>query len=146
DHADRAGDVRGVPPHSQRAQTMSMRYVSTRGAARELLFIDTVLAGLASDGGLYVPNRIPTFAGEEIAQMQSFSYPELAYAIMSPFMGNAIEPGALEHIIAESYKPFRHEAIAPLKQLNAHTFLLELFHGPTLAFKDFALQFLGRLL
>jgi len=125
---------------------MTIRYISTRGKAPELSFEDVVLAGLASDGGLYVPDTIPEISMMEIADMQSMSYPELAFNIISRFTGDSIEPEVLERIIGESYKTFRHTAVAPLKQLDAHTFVLELFHGPTLAFKDFALQFLGRLL
>ena len=125
---------------------MSIRYVSTRGSAPDLSFKDAVLAGLASDGGLYVPDHIPEFSMAEIDDMQSMSYPELAYTIISRFTGNSISPEDLERIISDSYSQFRHAAIAPLKQLDTHTFVLELFHGPTLAFKDFALQFLGRLL
>ena len=125
---------------------MSIRYVSTRGSAPTLSFEDAVLAGLASDGGLYVPDQVPTFSMSEIAGMQAMSYPELAFTIISRFTEGSIEPEALERMIADSYATFRHSAVAPLKQLDAHTFLLELFHGPTLAFKDFALQFLGRLL
>lgn len=125
---------------------MTLRYISTRGSAPALSFEDTVLAGLASDGGLYVPEHIPAFSLAEIAGMQSLSYPELAFTILSRFTGESIAPETLEQMIAASYKTFRHTAIAPLTQLDAHTFVLELFHGPTLAFKDFALQFLGRLL
>ncbi|MDE3016142.1 MAG: threonine synthase [Pseudomonadota bacterium] len=133
-----------------------MRYLSTRGSAPALSFEDTVLAGLAPDGGLYVPETVPAFSMPEIAAMQAMSYPELAFTVISRFAGN-IPPETLEAIIGESYGThlrssasqaglFRHAAVAPLAQLDAHTFLLELFHGPTLAFKDFALQFLGRLL
>lgn len=123
-----------------------MKYISTRGAAPALSFEEVVLAGLASDGGLYVPERLPEFSMAEITALQPLSYPELAYNIISRFTGESIDKEALNRIISESYKQFRHAAIAPLKQLDAHTYLLELFHGPTLAFKDFALQFLGRLL
>ncbi len=125
---------------------MTIRYISTRGHAPTLSFEDAVLAGLASDGGLYVPDSIPAFSMAEIAGLQSLSYPELAYAIISRFVDGTIAPEMLERIIADSYKSFRHASVAPLTQLDAHTFVLELFHGPTLAFKDFALQFLGRLL
>lgn len=123
-----------------------MRYISTRGRAPELSFTEVVLAGLASDGGLYVPKTIPAFSSSDITAMRAMSYPELAFTIISRFTGEDIAPEDLERIIADSYSEFRHSAVAPLKQLDAHTFLLELFHGPTLAFKDFALQFLGRLL
>lgn len=125
---------------------MTIHYISTRGNVPALDFEDAVLAGLAPDGGLYVPDGIPAFSMPEIAAMQALSYPELAFTIISRFTGKSIAPAALERIIAESYKEFRHSAVAPLAQLDAHTFMLELFHGPTLAFKDFALQFLGRLL
>jgi len=123
-----------------------MKYISTRGQAPALNFEDVVIAGLASDGGLYVPEEIPTLTMPEIASLRGLSYPDLAYNIISRFTGDSLAPETLSQLIAESYAGFRHEAIAPLKQLDAHTYLLELFHGPTLAFKDFALQFLGRLL
>lgn len=122
------------------------RYISTRGTAPTLTFEEAVLTGLASDGGLYVPEHAQEFSMAEIDAMQSMSYPELAYTIISRFTGTTIKPEVLERIVAESYKTFRHAAVAPLKQIDTHTFILELFHGPTLAFKDFALQFLGRLL
>jgi threonine synthase len=125
---------------------MNIRYISTRGKSPALSFEDVVLAGLAPDGGLYVPDSIPAFSSAQIAGLQNMSYAELAYAIMSRFTGESIEPQVLERIIADSYKTFNHAAVAPLSQLDSHTFVLELFHGPTLAFKDFALQFLGRLL
>ena len=123
-----------------------MKYISTRGTAPKLSFEDAVLAGLATDGGLYVPENVPALSMAEIVAMQSLSYPDLAYNIISRFTGDSIAPEALKRIIDESYKTFRHAAVAPLKQLDANTYLLELFHGETLAFKDFALQFLGRLL
>lgn len=123
-----------------------MKYISTRGAAGALNFEEAVLAGLASDGGLYVPEHIPAFSMPEIAALHGLSYPDLAYQIISRFTGNMIAAEALIKIIKDSYSQFRHAAIAPLKQLDSQLYLLELFHGPTLAFKDFALQFLGRLL
>lgn len=123
-----------------------MTYISTRGQAPALSFEETVLAGLASDGGLYVPKDIPQFAPHELVAMQALSYDELAYKVMAPFIGDAIPQKELQQIIEASYATFRHPAIAPLTQLGKDEFLLELFHGPTLAFKDFALQFLGRVL
>lgn len=125
---------------------MSISYISTRGAAPALSFEDVVLAGLADDGGLYVPEHLPVFSMSDIAGLQSLSYPDLAYTIISRFVGGTISSDALKTIVAGAYKEFRHGAIAPLTQLDAHTHVLELFHGPTLAFKDFALQFLGRVL
>jgi threonine synthase len=123
-----------------------VRYISTRGKSPALTFEEMVLAGMAPDGGLYVPDSIPTFSTAEIAGLANMSYAELAYAIISRFIDDSIEADALKRIIADSYKTFSHKAVAPLTQYDAHTFILELFHGPTLAFKDFALQFLGRLL
>lgn len=123
-----------------------MKYISTRGSAPKLSFEEAVLAGLAADGGLYVPETVPALSMPEIVAMQSLSYTELAYNIISRFTGNDIAPNALKNIINDAYKTFRHTTVAPLKQLDCNIYLLELFHGETLAFKDFALQFLGRLL
>lgn len=123
-----------------------MQYVSTRGGAAALDFAEVLTAGLAPDGGLYVPTEIPQFSAKEIAAMAGLSYPELCYRIISPFVGNAIPEADFRRLIAESYAQFRHVAVAPVKQLGHNQFLLELFHGPTLAFKDFALQLLGRML
>ena len=125
---------------------MSIRYVSTRGQAPELNFEDVLLTGLASDGGLYVPNTLPTFSREQLADMQGMSYPDLAYEIVSPFVGDCIDETDLRAILNETYAEFRHPAVAPLIQLDHNQWVLELFQGPTLAFKDFALQLLGRLL
>lgn len=123
-----------------------MKYISTRGQAPSLTFEEAVLAGLASDGGLYVPETIPQFSPEEIASWAGLSYQELAFNIMSPFMAGEIPEGDLRGLIDKTYSTFRHDAIAPLVQTAHNEFILELFQGPTLAFKDFALQFLGNLL
>lgn len=122
------------------------RYISTRRQAPALNFEEAVLAGLAIDGGLYVPEKVPAFSPQEVAEMASLSYTELALRIMKPFVGGAVPEADLKRLIDDSYAGFRHSAVAPLTQLSHNEFLLELFHGPTLAFKDFALQFLGRLL
>lgn len=121
-------------------------YRSTRGNSPSLDFEGVVLAGLASDGGLYVPDRLPQFSSHQIASMNGISYPELAFRIMQPFVGEAMSEDELLSLLNESYREFRHRAIAPLKQIGNQEWILELFHGPTLAFKDFALQFLGRLI
>ena len=129
-----------------------MKYISTRGAAPALSFEEVVLAGLASDGGLYVPESIPRFDRQEIASWAGLSYPELAFKIIQPFVGGEIDDADLQQIIDKAYSQFRHEAsfrhaaIAPLVQIDRNLWILELFQGPTLAFKDFALQFLGHLL
>lgn len=123
-----------------------MKFISTRGDAPVLSFEEVVLAGLASDGGLYVPESLPSFSSQEIAQWSTLSYPELAFKIIHPFVDGEIKDQDLRKIINKAYSQFRHEKIAPLVQTNESEWILELFHGPTLAFKDFALQFLGHLL
>jgi len=123
-----------------------VKYISTRGQAPALNFEQVLLTGLASDGGLYVPETLPRFSHEDIAAMAAMDYPELALKIVSPFVDDCIPGADLKAIIDETYAEFRHNAVAPMVQLAANQWVLELFHGPTLAFKDFALQLLGRLL
>ncbi len=123
-----------------------MRYVSTRGEAPALGFRDVVLAGLARDGGLYLPETWPTLTKREISALAGLSYPDAAFRIISLFSGGEISDAALKRMIAEAYATFRHAAVAPLVQIGPNHFLLELFHGPTLAFKDLAMQFLARLM
>ena len=123
-----------------------MKFVSTRGQAPVLGFDDVVLTGLASDGGLYVPESLPTISEGTFRQWQSLHYDDLAIEVMWPFVEGSLKREAFEVMVRDAYSSFRHPAIAPLKQLSPDTWLLELFHGPTLAFKDFALQLLGRLL
>lgn len=123
-----------------------MNYLSTRGGCAPHSFTDAVLTGLAPDGGLFVPERIPTYSAVEIASWRGLGYTELAQRVMTPFIGDEVPAAELQRIIADSYGVFRHRAIAPLVQTGANEWVLELFHGPTLAFKDFALQFLGHLL
>ncbi len=123
-----------------------MKYISTRGQSPALNFEEAVLAGLASDGGLYVPETIPQFSRDEIASWAGLSYQELAFRVMAPFVAGELSDDDLRSLIEKSYSTFRHDAIAPLVQTGHNEFILELFQGPTLAFKDFALQFLGNLL
>lgn len=123
-----------------------MKYISTRGGGQPKSFEEVILTGLAPDGGLYVPAQLPHFSRQEIASWSSLSYQELALKIISPFVDGAIPEHDLEKIIAKSYSTFRHDDIAPLVKTGDNEWILELFHGPTLAFKDFALQFLGNLL
>src|SRR6266480_3624101 len=105
-----------------------------------------MLAGLARDGGLYVPEFWPVFAPEQIAALAGLPYAELALEILRPFVDDAIPEGDLARMTREAYGAFRHPAVAPLVQLGPRTFVLELFHGPTLAFKDLAMQLLARLM
>lgn len=123
-----------------------MKYVSTRGQAPALGFGDVLLAGLASDGGLYVPEKLPTFSQEEIASWASLSYQELAFKVMWPFVEGEVPESEFKRMIDEAYAGFNHSAVAPMVQTDNNEWVLELFRGPTLAFKDFALQLLGRLM
>ena len=122
-----------------------MDYVSTRGRAPALGFEDVTLAGLASDGGLYVPRAWPQLSEAEIAALAGKSYVDTAVAVMRPFVAGALDDDALRALCTAAYGRFAHEAVTPLVQLDARHWLLELFHGPTLAFKDVALQLLGLL-
>ena len=122
-----------------------MRYVSTRGKAPELSFEEAMLTGLASDGGLYVPSEMPAFEPGEIASLHGRSYEDAALAIMRPFVGDAFEEDQFREVIRAAYAEFGHVSRAPLKQVGDGVWLLELFHGPTLAFKDFAMQLIGRM-
>ena len=122
-----------------------MRYISTRGHAPARDFADVLLAGLAEDGGLFVPEAWPHFSAADWRAMRALSYPALAARVMQPFAGRAIPFQVLERICREAYAGFGHPATVPLVQLDSHLFVQELFHGPTLAFKDMAMQVLGRL-
>ncbi|WP_370230437.1 threonine synthase [Cognatishimia sp.] len=122
-----------------------MKYISTRGDAPELSFAEAMLTGLARDGGLYVPKKIPTMAQDDIAALAGKTYEEVAFAVMQPFVGDSFTDDEFKGIIQRAYAGFRHEARAPLVQLAPNHYLLELFHGPTLAFKDFAMQLIGQL-
>jgi threonine synthase len=122
-----------------------MEYISTRGSAPALDFAGATLAGLASDGGLYVPGEWPTFSHAEIAAMAGLPYAELAQRIMLPFVADSLSADKLLELTTAAYGRFAHRAVTPLKQFDEQQWLLELFHGPTLAFKDVALQLLGLL-
>jgi threonine synthase len=125
---------------------MAVAYVSTRGEAPVLGFADAMLAGLARDGGLYMPDSWPQLSAEAIAGLAGRSYAEVAEAVIAPFLGDAIPQPKLRAIIEEAYATFRHPAVTPLVQTGRNRFVLELFHGPTLAFKDVAMQLLARLM
>ena len=122
-----------------------MRYISTRGAAPVLTFGEAMLTGLARDGGLYVPETIPTLSKDDIAALSGLTYEEAAFRIMRPFVGDTFTDAEFRSAIDKAYAGFGHAARAPLVQLGPNHFLLELFHGPTLAFKDFAMQLIGQL-
>ena len=123
-----------------------MRYISTRGKAPALDFEGVLLQGLASDGGLYVPETLPRYTPEELTALRGLTYDELASRVMLPFVEDSISEEDFRTLVHETYAGFRHRAVAPLVQLDTNEWLMELFCGPTLAFKDFALQLLGRLL
>ena len=120
-----------------------MRYISTRGAAPALEFDDVLLTGLARDGGLYVPETWPRVSAEEWRAWRGLSYGELAFRVLRPFVGGRIDDRTLARLAREAYAGFGHRAVAPLKQLDHGLWLMELFHGPTLAFKDVAMQLLA---
>lgn len=122
-----------------------MRYVSTRGKAPVLEFDDVLLAGLARDGGLYLPESWPSFSADTWRSMRNLSYQELAVEVMLPFVQPSLTREELRGIVDAAYASFTHPAVAPLKQLGPNHYVLELFHGPTLAFKDYALQLVGHL-
>ncbi len=124
---------------------MALRYISTRGGVPAASFEDVLFAGLAGDGGLYVPETWPRLDRDHLASLQSASYQDVANIVLRPFVGDDLEPDELERLIEAAYSTFSHQAIAPVKQLAAGEWMMELFHGPTLAFKDVALQLLGLL-
>ncbi|WP_455477311.1 threonine synthase [Bartonella sp. B41] len=123
-----------------------MKYISTRGKAPVLGFTEISMTGLASDGGLYLPEKFPQLSHDALRALRGQSYITIAKTILSSFMNNEIEYGSFENMISESYDTFRHPAVCPLRQTGSNEFILELFHGPTLAFKDVAMQFLSRFM
>lgn len=125
---------------------MPLAYVSTRGDAPALGFAEAMLAGLARDGGLYVPERWPVLDEATIAGFAGRPYAEVAEAVIAPYVGDAVAPEKLRSMIREAYAVFRHPAVTPLVQTGPNRFVLELFHGPTIAFKDVAMQLLARLM
>lgn len=122
-----------------------MKYISTRGRAPALDFAGATLTGLASDGGLYVPAQWPRLSRDEITALHGLDYVETAVRVMRPFVADSLDDAALRALCRDAYGQFSHDAVTPLVQLDAQHWVLELFHGPTLAFKDVALQLLGRL-
>jgi threonine synthase len=122
-----------------------MQYHSTRGAAPVLGFDEVLLSGLARDGGLYVPTAWPGIAASELRRLQGAPYLEVARRVLTPFLGGSVALPVLDRLLAAAYGSFEHRAVTPLVQLGPNLWLLELFHGPTLAFKDVALQLLGQL-
>ncbi len=122
-----------------------MKYISTRGRAAALSFDDVLLTGLARDGGLYVPETWPRFDATALKALAGLSYADCAFRIIRPFTAGAIDEDTLAAIVEDTYSGFDHADVAPLKLLGNNEWLMELFHGPTLAFKDYAMQFLGRI-
>jgi len=125
---------------------MAVTYISTRGEARSLTFEDVLLMGLARDGGLYVPEIWPVFSAETIASFAGRPFAEVAATVIAPFAGSSIDEATLLGMAREAYAGFGHPAVTPLVQIDRNRWVLELFHGPTLAFKDVAMQLLARLM
>ena len=124
----------------------SIKYISTRGNAPKLSFKDVVFEGLASDGGLYIPESWPSLSEDTINSFSSMTYQEIAYAVISPYIDSSLTEKNLKDIIDRSYSCFDTPEITPLKKLNNGHYLLELYHGPTYAFKDLAMQFISQLM
>lgn len=123
-----------------------MRYISTRGQAPVLTFGEAMMTGLARDGGLYVPEVVPALSKAEISALAGLPYEEIAFRVMRPYLGSTFTDAEFKGLLAKAYAGFGHAARAPLVQLGPNHFLLELFHGPTLAFKDFAMQLIGQMM
>jgi len=123
-----------------------VRYISTRGQSPEISFDEAALRGLAPDGGLYMPKEWPRFSTDDLISMQGLSYVEVAKRVIRPFVGDSIEISVLDRIIRNAYSKFYHQAICPLTQIESNDWIMEQFHGPTLAFKDVAMCFLAPLL
>lgn len=123
-----------------------MKYISTRGGETAQSFTDVLLKGLASDGGLFIPEKWPSLSEKTLNDLNGTSYIDIAQAVTAPFIGNDIAPDMMKRIFTETYRgEFKHSCVAPLVQIDQNIWIMELFHGPTLAFKDYALQVLGRL-
>ena len=122
------------------------RYLATRGADTNKTFTDVLLNGLASDGGLFIPEKWPTLSREDISHLGGVPYADIAYKVTEGFIGDSIDKTTYKNILRDVYQnEFNHSCVAPLVQIGPNAWVLELFHGPTLAFKDYALQLLGRL-
>ena len=127
------------------ADLAELKYISTRGSAQPLNFEDAMLAGLAGDGGLFLPENWPRLKKRQFERLRGRPYSDIVFEVLWPFAGGAFSRSELAGLIADSYAGFRHPAVCPVIQLAPDLHLLELFHGPTLAFKDFALQLVGRM-
>src|SRR4051795_3924946 len=141
-----AGDAQRTGGVASNGEPQPVRYVSTRGESPSLGFAEATLAGLARDGGLYVPAVLPQLDADTIAGFAGRPYAEVAVEVIRPFVGDAIAEHDLARMTREAYGHFRHPAVTPLTQFGVSDFILELFHGPTLAFKDLAMQLLARLM
>ncbi len=139
-----------IPPlayhDAEGLKAMTMHYISTRGTAPVLGFGEAMMTGLARDGGLYVPETVPVMSKAEIAALAGAPYEEVAFRVMRPFLGGFFTDDEFKGLIDKAYQGFHHAARAPMVQLGSNHFLLELFHGPTLAFKDFAMQLIGQMM
>ena len=122
------------------------RYISTRGDGNTLLFKDVIFEGLAPDGGLYIPESWPVLDSELIKSFKNFSYNEIAFHVIKVFLDESISDSVLKDVIAKSYSHFQSKDVTPLVHVHNNEYILELFHGPTMAFKDVAMQFIGNIM
>ena len=124
----------------------NIKYISTRGDGNTLLFKDVIFEGLAPDGGLYVPEAWPVLDSELIKSFKNFSYNEIAFHVIKVFLDESISDSVLKDVIAKSYSHFESKDVTPLVHVHNNEYILELFHGPTMAFKDVAMQFIGNIM
>jgi len=123
-----------------------VKYVSTRGNAPAIGFCDVLLTGLARDGGLYVPEEWPVLDAAAVRSFAGKPYAEIAKTVLAPFVEGEIPQAAFEKMVDDAYATFHHKAVVPLVQIGPNSWILELFHGPTLAFKDFGARFMARIM
>ena len=124
----------------------NIKYISTRGDANTLFFKDVIFEGLAPDGGLYVPQEWPTLDSELIKSFNNLSYNEIAFHVIKSFIDDSINDNVLKDVITKSYSHFKSKDVTPLVHIHNNEYILELFHGPTMAFKDVAMQFIGNIM
>ena len=124
----------------------NINYISTRGNSRKLGFKDVIFEGLASDGGLYIPETWPIIDEKKLSTFKSLSYQDIAYEVIKLYVDDTLSSSDLKNIIHKSYSCFDNDEITPLSKIDNNTFLLELYHGPTYAFRDVAMQFISQLM
>ena len=126
--------------------TNNIKYISTRGDSRKLTFKDVIFEGLASDGGLYIPETWPSLDKKKLSNFKNLSYQDIAFEVIRPYLDDSLSSNDLINIIQKSYSSFNDDEITPLSKIEDDIYMLELYHGPTYAFKDVAMQFISHLM